>query len=174
MMILQNWTIRLLEWHEAGDWYGRKGVPQTEVPRSHIPTGPKYKYHVINLKRSPQRLEEFRHKCELAELHEVCRFDAVDCEDICDVGWYVQMGMMTHNVMPHWEALMQTKDKGDLAVMLSHMYLWQKIEHDSDDCIHIVFEDDANVPRNFQHTVQQMIQTVPRDWQYSSAVARSK
>jgi GR25 family glycosyltransferase involved in LPS biosynthesis len=99
-----------------------------------------------------------------AELPPVERFNAVD-KDFLDIGLYLRQGALTCHGAELWK---KKQDKlGDLACMLSHLLLWKRIAGEPGPGIHVIFEDDADIQRDFLGKLRECLPTLPSDFDYA-------
>jgi GR25 family glycosyltransferase involved in LPS biosynthesis len=106
---------------------------------------------VINLDRSPERLEEFRRANP--HLKNLSRFPGVDGKTVTHAE-LLQRGLFAEPIL---------YNEGAIGNALSHIGIWEKAAKKSD--ITTVFEDDAIVHRDFEALVPTLIEEeLPDDW----------
>ena len=51
--------------------------------------------------------------------------------------------------------------------MLSHLTLWKRINRDNKPGVHVIFEDDADIPEDFIAKLKACLPTLPEDFEYA-------
>ncbi len=97
---------------------------------------------VINLDRRPERLASFRAQ---RLPFDVERVKAIDRKDVGEP--------------PSWSA-----PGGSYACFMSHLKAWKRAKKRGARTV-AIFEDDAIIPRDFEHRMQQFLEAVPANWQ---------
>jgi GR25 family glycosyltransferase involved in LPS biosynthesis len=112
--------------------------------------------YVINLKRRPERLHEFKKKndSEISEL-KYSVFDAID-------GYNIEL-------TPKLRKLFEIGDynyrKGIIGCSLSHIKLWYTLLGENDpDMIYCILEDDAHVVPGFVSKLMNILKALPKDF----------
>lgn len=126
---------------------------------SHI--GPFVSYHVINLDRSPDRLAKFQARAAAAGLPPVTRWRAADTKNIS------REETVAQNVDGKlWDACVAKNRFGMIGATISHRdllrYLATLPANDAD--LHVVFEDDAQIPADFLERWSAVAPYVPADY----------
>ena len=120
-----------------------------------------FQYHVVNKTRNKESLAEFTTRARAAGLPQVNRFDAIG-EDL-DLDLYIRQVAVTCHAAEIWKK--HQNNFGDLACMLSHVFLWKRIAREPG--VHIIFEDDADVPLDFLDKLKGCLPALPSDFQYA-------
>lgn len=108
--------------------------------------------HLINLDRTPERLESFRRIN--SHVKNLTRFSAVDGTKI-DREALIANGILTRDVSP-------TYTNGALGNALSHIELWKMAAQSGRPLT--TLEDDAIVHRSFDEAAPQVLSNLPSDW----------
>lgn len=108
--------------------------------------------HLINLDRTPERLESFRRIN--SHVKNLTRFSAVDGTKI-DREALIANGILTRDVFP-------TYTNGALGNALSHIELWKMAAQSGRPLT--TLEDDAIVHRSFEEAAPRVVASLPSDW----------
>ena len=154
-----------IHWHMVGEcmWQGWAYICRAQVPAP-IETElvQVWKYRVINLRSSVDRLTKFNRLAVAAGMPEIERFDAIDKETM-DVEALMASGVICQDVWKQWN---KWSKPGDLACMVSHLSLWRWVANEEDNVTVMVFEDDALIPRDFQERLDEALPSLCPDWDY--------
>jgi glycosyl transferase, family 25 len=110
--------------------------------------------HFINLDRSQDRLVEFRKMN--SHLSDAVRFSAIDGHRL-DIESLARQGLLTRDIFPSYSV-------GAVGVALSHRSLWQ-VAAERNEMLTIA-EDDVIFHSQFETLAQEIIKTLPRDWDF--------
>ena len=110
--------------------------------------------HFINLDRSQDRLVEF--KKVNSHLTDAVRFSAIDGHRL-DIELLARQGLVTWDIFPSYSI-------GAVGSALSHKSLWQ-VAAERNEMLTIA-EDDVIFHSQFETLAQEIISTLPRDWDF--------
>jgi glycosyl transferase family 25 len=118
-------------------------------------------YHVINLDRSPDRLATFQARAAAAGLPLVARWRAIDTKNISRADTVAQ------NISGElWDQCVEKNRYGMIGATLSHRNLLQYLAtlpaNDAD--LHVIFEDDVQIPSDFYARWLAAAPYVPADY----------
>lgn len=124
--------------------------------------------YLLNLKRRPDRLVNFMNHYVQSDIADVpiMKVDAVDGStlDIAKVPLTdLAKAELTEIENTGFRSKHYQLTKGAIGCYLSHVKIWQHVLLHGHN-VALVFEDDARVPTNFLHFVNQAIVNVPLDW----------
>jgi glycosyl transferase family 25 len=108
--------------------------------------------HLINLERNPERLAEF--KATNGHLGDLARVPAVDGEKL-DLAALEREGLVSADVL-------KTYTMGAVGLALTHFKLWESAIASGD--MVTIAEDDAIFNRNFETYADEVVKTLPTDW----------
>lgn len=108
--------------------------------------------HLVNLDRSPERLTAF---CDLNRyLTSVSRFPAVEGRDL-NLDVLVQQGLVTKDILSMFPV-------GALGCAMSNLALWDRSI--ASNQVITISEDDAIFNYGFEPRAEELIKTLPQDW----------
>lgn len=145
-------THSIIDWSTTAHQWSRR-FPLEPPPRGAAGVGdwlgemPKF---VINLKRRPNRLEQFRRACTLPDVQV---FEAVDGTTLDDNATYVG----------EWARRRPARglSNGEMGCLLSHYQLWRRcVEGDASHML--VFEDDARFSHHFVERLRDCLRDIER------------
>ena len=122
-----------------------------------------FTYFVLNLRRSPERLRDFCQVARAAGLSDIETIEAIDGQTLKVKDWQNSLAL-TDKAAKAWET---KKRPNDLACMLSHLTLWKRINRDNKPGVHVIFEDDADIPEDFIAKLKACLPTLPEDFEYA-------
>jgi GR25 family glycosyltransferase involved in LPS biosynthesis len=101
---------------------------------------------VINLKRRPERLEQFRQVCTLPDVQVLEAVDGGSLDDVCVYEWMQKKPL-------------RTLSNGEMGCLLSHYTLWKRCV--GGDASHMmIFEDDALFSNHFAERLRRCVRSV--------------
>ena len=129
----------IIDWSTVAHQWSRRfpiAPPATRPPSDRVDWVGEMPKFVINLKRRPNRLEQFRQVCTL---HDVQVFEAVDGSSLDDTSSFGE-----------WTRRPPTRglSNGEMGCLLSHYQLWKRCV-DGEASHMMVFEDDARFSSHF-------------------------
>ncbi len=114
-----------------------------------------FTYFVLNLRRSEERLRDFCRLARAARLPDIQTIEAIDGQTLKVKNWQDSL-LLTDKAAKDWE----TKQRpNDLACLLSHLILWRRIMFDNKPGVHVIFEDDADIPEDFIAKLKECLPT---------------
>jgi GR25 family glycosyltransferase involved in LPS biosynthesis len=126
------------------------------------------KIYLINLKRRPDRLKNFLDHYKDSDLRneEIIKFDAIDGSKL-DVD-RIPLSELAQAELQQLETTgFRTKHyqltKGAIGCYLSHVKIWENILKNDVETV-LVFEDDAQVPKDILKKINEEMQHIPNDW----------
>jgi glycosyl transferase, family 25 len=122
--------------------------------------------YVINLDRSPERLENITSQLGRQGLH-FRRIVAVDAAELTE-----QTIQQVFDSARARRAYFVPMHGGEIACFLSHRRVWQTFVDETDAPFCVVLEDDAGLDDDFASVVQAVIERRPLDWDYVKLYAR--
>ena len=151
---MHNWAEKLLQ--QASQ------IPAASAVSSQDEDPVTFQYFCINVASSTERLSVFKKLASDAGLPEVERFEAIDKKNLDPYLW-MQQGALTRPALDAWNA---KREFVDFACMLSHLLLWKEIQKARKPGFHVIFEDDADIPKDFLAKLQECLPTLPSDFDY--------
>lgn len=126
------------------------------------------KVYLINLKRRPDRLDNFLNHYRKSDMKntKIVKFDAID-GSMLDVSKIPLTELARAELQQLNTTGFRTKHyqltKGAIGCYLSHIKIWENILK-NDYNITLVFEDDAQVPENLNEKIHEEMKYIPKDW----------
>lgn len=126
------------------------------------------KVYLINLKRRPDRLENFLKYYRKSDMksQKVIKFDAID-GSMLDVSKIPLTELAKAELQQLNTTGFRTKHyqltKGAIGCYLSHVKIWENIMK-NEYGITLVFEDDAQVPEDLNQKIHEEMKYIPDDW----------
>lgn len=126
------------------------------------------KVYLINLKRRPDRLDNFLEHYKRSDMKNVklIKFDAIDGSKL-DVSKVPLTELARAELQQLKTTGFRTKHyqltKGAIGCYLSHVKIWENILKNRYD-ITLVFEDDAQVPDDLNKRIHEEMKYIPNDW----------
>lgn len=124
--------------------------------------------YLLNLKRRPDRLINFMNKYVQSDIatYPIMKVDAVDGSalDIDRVPLTeIARGELKEIELTGFRSKHYQLTKGAIGCYLSHVKIWHHILVNGHE-VALIFEDDANIPQNFNFFLNKAIVQVPMDW----------
>ncbi len=110
------------------------------------------KIYIINLERSPDRLQDITAQTQRARI-QFQRWKGTD-------GAQLDLTKLTRQHILHPK---HTLAQGAIGTSLSHLRLWKHCYTQNEETV-IVMEDDCLIPPNFKSLLQSYLQQLPDDW----------
>ena len=138
--------------------------PCLDQPTEPSRTDPmQFTYFVLNLMRREERLRDFCQLARAAKLPHIQTIEAIDGQTLNIKDWQDTL-LLTGEAAKAWE----TKQRpNDLACLISHLFLWRRIQLDNKAGVHVIFEDDADIPEDFIAKLKASLPTLPEDFEYA-------
>ena len=124
--------------------------------------------YLINLKRRPDRLNNFLKHYKESDMKNlnVIKFDAIDGSDL-DVSKCPLSELARAELQQLESTGFRTKHyqltKGAIGCYLSHVKIWENILKNESQ-IALIFEDDAQVPKDLNKRIHAEMKNIPNDW----------